>query len=89
MKKRFYLWHMNSSTHPLSRTITENRIEGLTADIRGIKWDIVLLEQKAQLEGYELDGPKANLEAVAEIQRAQRLLFNLSQTRAQLREALR
>ena len=80
---------MNSSIHPLTRTITENRIEGLTADIRGIKWDIVLLEQKAQLEGYELNGPKANLDAVAEIQRAQRLLFNLSQTRAQLREALR
>ena len=80
---------MNFSLSPLSRTITENRIEGLTADIRGIKWDILLLEQKAQLQGYELDGANANLDAVAEIQRAQRLLFNLSRTRAQLREALR
>jgi hypothetical protein len=80
---------MNFSLSPLSRTITENRIEGLTADIRGIKWDILLLEQKAQLEGYELNGANANLDAVAEIQRAERLLFNLSRTRAQLREALR
>ena len=80
---------MNFSLSPLSRTITENRIEGLTADIRGIKWDILLLEQKAQLEGYELNGANANLDAVAEIQRAERLLFNLSRTRAQLRESLR
>ena len=80
---------MNFSLSPFSRTITENRIEGLTADIRGIKWDILLLEQKAQLEGYELNGANANLDAVAEIQRAERLLFNLSRTRAQLREALR
>jgi|DEB0MinimDraft_6_1074348.scaffolds.fasta_scaffold10037_2 hypothetical protein len=80
---------MNFSLSPLSRTITENRIKGLTADIRGIKWDILLLEQKAELEGYELNGANANLDAVAEIQRAQRLLYNLSRTRAQLRESLR
>ena len=85
---------MNSSPSPLSRTITENRISELSATIRGIKRYILLLEQKAEVEGYELNGPQANLEAVAEIQRAQRLLFQLSwlehgiMTRAQLREAL-
>ena len=80
---------MNSSPSLLSRTITENRISELTATIRGIKWDILLLEQKAEVEGYELNGSQANLESVAEIQRAQRLLFELSKTRAQLREAIR
>lgn len=80
---------MNSSPSLLSRTITENRISELTATIRGIKWDILLLEQKAEVEGYELNGPQANVESVAEIQRAQRLLFELSKTRAQLREAIR
>ena len=79
---------MNSSPSPLSRTDIENRISTLSAAILGIKTDILILEQKAEVEGYELNGPQANLEAVAEIQRAQRLLFQLSMTRAQLREAL-